>query len=107
VDAEETTWGATTVPATGCAAAGFGFTITLLTSFPVRWSLRTTLVIRTGGLSGPDGESAAHMLAAASATLQPILKQKWFKMFAPRVYTKWAVSERTFDDLTGCSGNPF
>jgi len=39
-----TTRGATTVSATFLSATGLGFTTTLLTSFPVRGSLRTTLV---------------------------------------------------------------
>ena len=43
-----TTRAATTVSATFCPATGCGVTTTLLTSFPVRGSPRTTLTIRAG-----------------------------------------------------------
>jgi hypothetical protein len=46
--AEEIARGATTVSAIFLWATDFELTTTLLTNFPVRRSLHTTLVIRTG-----------------------------------------------------------
>jgi hypothetical protein len=55
----------------------FGVTTTLLTSFPVRTSARTTLVICPDGSGAP----AAQIRHAESAAASPQLKQKALKMF--------------------------
>src|ERR1035441_8434708 len=70
-----TTCGGTTAPATLTSVTGLGLTTTLLTSFPVRRSGRTTLVTRCGTpRPAPDSTPAAK-----PATVS--VKQNWRKMF--------------------------
>jgi len=74
--AGETGRGATSVSTAFRFPAGFGVTITLLTSLPVRGSARTTLVI----CCGPSATSAPYK-PAATANPRPNPKQKRLKMF--------------------------
>lgn len=92
---------ATTVSATFFSATGLAFTTTLLTSFPVRGSLLTTLVFRTVCVSGARDPSAADNQAAAVKPSAK-LKQKRCKMFAPE-----SIHENTNNLDAEPSGNPF
>src|ERR1039458_8011431 len=67
----------TTPAATARDATGLEVTITLLTSLPVRASVRTTQVI----CCGRSGRPAADKRVAAKVAPSPSLKHKYVKMF--------------------------